>query len=270
MRRLVCLLAVCALGCNEDRLPTPAPSPTPVPPAGYRVMGWVYDTAAHPLADVRIEVVEGARAGESVTTDAQGQYRLPGVFTGAVSLLATKSGYLPLTKRAEDSSQSQQYVTFALVVDGPTADITGNSVVTITADASCREIPDTARVRSYSATVGRVSSTLPYSYVGILGGATFFPSTQNDRIYLPVAGDVARFLVDPYEDGVIIAEEVAPSTYVSIWGIGDLSVTASGLSGLIAGEIAYCTNPARSNNYSCLTPDSKCQSTSHRVAFVRQ
>jgi hypothetical protein len=257
------VLVVCCLGCGEDRLPTAAPSPV-----AYQLMGWVNDTAARPLADATVEIVDGFRAGEFVTTDGRGQFRLPGTFTGAVSIRASKSGYAPLTKRLEASHSGAHSVSFSLVVDGPTADIAGHYVVTFAADAGC-DIPDVAKVRSYSIAINRTSSVLPHNYVGVLSGATFFPSTQNDRMYFAVAGDVARFFVDPYEDGVIIAEEVAPSTYVSIWGVGDLRVGATGLSGSMSGEMAYCTSPARAN-YSCLVPESKCQSTSHRVALVRK
>lgn len=40
--------------------------------------GFVQDTALHPVANVRIEIVDGQRAGVTVVTNAFGRYELPG------------------------------------------------------------------------------------------------------------------------------------------------------------------------------------------------
>jgi hypothetical protein len=63
----------------------------------------------------------------------------------------------------------------------------------------------------------------PHGYVAVLGGARFFPSASNDRVFIGVAGEYARFYLDPFEDGNNIAEGLEPDTYLSIWGTAELS-----------------------------------------------
>jgi hypothetical protein len=68
------LVASCSDTKNPSPIsPTPAPMapPTSVPPVPIpQVSGQAYDTAYRPVADARIEVLDGAQAGVFTTTDA--------------------------------------------------------------------------------------------------------------------------------------------------------------------------------------------------------
>ena len=74
-------------GCGSKRSPT-----GPV----VSLVGWVNDTADRPLANVRVEVVDGLSAGVFATTNTVGHYELPGV-SEPFTVRATKDGYAPFT-----------------------------------------------------------------------------------------------------------------------------------------------------------------------------
>jgi hypothetical protein len=111
-------------------------------------------------------------------------------------------------------------------------------------------------------------SVTPHQFQAVLGGATFFP--RSDNFFIGVAGTVARFSFDLDEDGTSIAEELAPSTYVAIWGAGDLSVSGTTMSGSLSGTFEYCASPsaASGNFYRCPIEPERCWSRNHRLTLV--
>jgi ribosomal protein S28E/S33 len=69
-------------------------------PAPYDVSGYTLDDTGElpdhitvPLAGVRVEVLDGAKVGTVAISDANGQYRLPGMPAGPVQMRASKEGY---------------------------------------------------------------------------------------------------------------------------------------------------------------------------------
>jgi len=60
--------------------------------------------SGRPLSNVRIEVIDGSRAGDSATTDAIGRYELAGPFSGAITVRASKDGYVSVTRSHDGSS----------------------------------------------------------------------------------------------------------------------------------------------------------------------
>jgi hypothetical protein len=270
--QVVALLVIACSGCSEADSPAnTTPTPAVRPPVEFSLSGMVQDTALRPVVDVRIEVIDGPRAGEFVMSDAAGRYAFPGVFSDGVTLEATKDGYLPATKRQQSNSQGRQFLGFSMVLSDPSADIAGDYALTITADSSCSELPDLARTRTYTAAISPWPSNTPHSYLALLSGATFFPSTFNDRFFIWVAGNYARFYLDPFDDGSNIAEELEPDTYLSIWGVAELSAMGRTISGTLDGAIAYCSGPSAGRGfYSCRTAQARCDSPHHRVMLVRR
>jgi hypothetical protein len=231
----------------------------------------VQDTAVRPVADARIEVVEGARAGVSTTTDASGRYTLPGVFVGALALRASKDGYVTVTKPYETARQGQQALSFVMDLAVPSVNIGGEYSATFTADNSCTELPDSLRRRTYTATIesgpGYASK---HHYRATLGGATFYPSPLNNTFFIGVAGDFAHVEID--FDGIGIAEELTPSTYVSIVGLGHTTIGGPQISVSLDGWFEYCTAAAATGRgfYSCADVPVTCRSTNHRLTLVRR
>src|SRR5262245_22667679 len=71
------------------------------PNNGFTLSGIVTDIAARPIADARVEVMDGPQAGVFVTTSATGQYALPPRFSAATTIRVSKEGYITATQRYE-------------------------------------------------------------------------------------------------------------------------------------------------------------------------
>jgi hypothetical protein len=162
-----CAFAVLfCFGCGGDRVAVPPTQPTPatVAPAQREttIEGTVTDTAFRPLAGVRVEVVDGPRAGTLATTDNSGRFSMPGPFSaGSITLAASKDGYV----RSTQSLTLKEWpagVTFWLELTTPSVNITGEYTLTLTADSTCTPptwespgwgLPDVAQTRAYTATI---------------------------------------------------------------------------------------------------------------------
>jgi hypothetical protein len=140
MRRVHVLIGLLSGACGTTALPTP-PTPTTVE---YTLFGFVQDTAFRPLGDVRIEVVDGGRAGIVTTTDSLGRYELPGAFTGERDRQGVEDGVYPSSKTYKTEYAGRQSLAFTLELDGPSANVTGNYMLTLTADAACTGLPSVA------------------------------------------------------------------------------------------------------------------------------
>ena len=80
-------MAACSCTASESDRPL---EPTPPPAVEFSLFGSAVDTAFRPLADVRVEVIEGPRAGVSAAKDSSGRYELPGVSSDAIVVHASK------------------------------------------------------------------------------------------------------------------------------------------------------------------------------------
>lgn len=268
MRHVLALATIFFLGCGDGTSPVQPTAPT----LEFSLSGGVVDTAFRPLADARVEVVDGPRAGAFTTTDQSGQYEMPGVFSDVTALSASKEGHLLTTQTVQRSAGSgKQYLWFTLETTAPSQDITGEYILTLTADTTCTTLPDVARTRTYDAAVAlNPRSTTPHVYQAVLSGAKFYPSTLNDRFSIGVADSFARLLID-FDYGIGIAEEVAPETYVSIWGSADVSLNGSSFSGPLDAWFEYCaSHVAGPGFYRCPVPPVTCQSPNHRVTLKRR
>jgi hypothetical protein len=91
-----------------------------------------------------VEVMDGASAGTSVLTDANGRYSLSISFAGrSVTLQASKNGYRPLTRATTGG-----FVSFELESLHP-LDLAGTYAMTFQAGAQCTELPESLRTREY-------------------------------------------------------------------------------------------------------------------------
>src|SRR6186997_2568047 len=104
-RATVLLLLATAPGCGDSHPISPL-----TPSAGasqvqvqqpQNVAGYVGDTAFRSLAGARVEVLDGPQAGTSITTGDNGQFSYTLPSAAAVTLRASKDGYIALTKTTQ-------------------------------------------------------------------------------------------------------------------------------------------------------------------------
>jgi hypothetical protein len=140
----------------------------------------------------------------------------------------------------------------------------------LSADASCTDLPAIARTRSYLATIAREPSMWSSQFYKISLNGTFYPSNLNNSLTVGVAGSFAR--VASFDYGIGIAEQVAPSTYVSIWGQSDVEITGTTISGVWSGGFEYCEGPgAGPGFYRCSPrPTAYCEAANHRLTLTRR
>lgn len=250
-------------------VPTPPTSPalTPVSVSG-RVVDFVY----RGLADARVEVIDGPGAGAVAMTDSSGVYALPGVFSGTVTIQASKAGYVAQTHTIAPFPQNAPRFELGFFLDAPSENLAGNYTVTITADpAMCTDLPPETRSRTYEATAALSSSTASNAYNVVLRGATFAPSFNT--IFATVSGDALKFTIDPYS-GMVVTEQLTPTSTLTF--SGDSSVVKIGgpsMSVPFAGQIEYCPDvlgPQAAFPYvRCGTPV-QCTSSQHTLTLTRR
>ena len=268
MRRYLFAVLVCSLGCSDSH---PAAPTAPVNPE-FSLSGMVSDTAFRPLASVTVEVVGGPRNGANATTDASGRYTFSGTFTNTVSLRASKDGYVPTLRSATANPTSgPRDLSFSLEQIAPSANIAGEYTLTLSADASCTELPAIARARSYPATITREPSSLSSQFYKIsLNAGIFYPSNLNNSLTVGVAGSFARVMSFDY--GIGIAEQLAPNTYVSIWGQSNAEISGPTISGAWSGGFEYCEGSGTGPGfYRCSPqPTAYCEAANHRLTLTRR
>jgi hypothetical protein len=237
------LMLVIGGGCDSPTRPSLPPiTPPSTQPAGALLVGYVRNTAFRAIPDARIQIVDGSGAGASAMTDAAGQYVLQAPFTGAVTVLAEKAGYVTVSQRTTlpPGFTGSHHLNFIMAVDGPSLDLTGAWSATLQADAACEAIPDELRTRIYTATFVPDSSR-PQSYRARLDGADFlYDSPAVSPMYGSVAGSSAYFQVGYFDEGIGIVERLTPSGYLEILADAEASASESRISGLLRGRFEYC------------------------------
>jgi hypothetical protein len=251
MRHLGAVALLIALGCDDGGSPArPTPSlPAPTPQV-FSLSGSVTDTAWRPLGGARVEVTAGSSAGTVSTTDDNGRFRMPGTFTGTVTVTASKDSYVPETTTFPPTFPPGRIPplppgevwnlssSFSLQPHGPSANIAGAYTLTLTADSACTNLPDEARTRTYTATI--VPGHRSTSFSGRLSDARIVSSLFSPYLEIGVAGDFANISV-----GVV--ERPGVTTYVAIEGGVAGLFGPSGITAPFNSYFLHCPNePSRS------------------------
>ena len=274
MRRLAAFVLVFALGCEDGKSPVqPTPSesvaPQPAPPLVFSLSGSVQDTASRPLAGARVEIIAGDRSGTVETTDGNGRFRMPGTFTGTVTIAGSKDGYHqesltlphPQTVRRLPSENLNLWMNLSLQPDGPPANIVGEYTLMITADRACSTLPDEVRTRTYSATI--VRGGRPTSFQGRVSDGRFI--SGHNYFEIGMAGEFASFWTQ-------IMEQLSEAIYLVIAGGVSAPFGSSGISAPFNAQVVYC--PVRpvwtSGEYWACPIDSgvDCSSVQHQLTLV--
>jgi hypothetical protein len=277
-------LALVALQAGCDRGPTaptslpqvvtpppPPPPPPPPTPVEFSLSGAVFDNVSRPLEGARVEVVEGPGLGVCAVTNASGNYALPGVYTKAITVRASKPGYGTHTTTVSPTEfwPSSEFKRF-FTLDSPSVDLTGDYTLTVTADPKCSEFPPAAQSRTYQATMTPVEDGANRYFI-VLSGARFY--SFYNRIYARVAGDDVVFDINPYDD-MAVTEELTPTTVLSFSGQFRAKVGAASLSIPFDGLLEYCAD-YRGGQFTfpwfqCSVPLVDCPSMNHRITLTRR
>jgi hypothetical protein len=279
-RALVLVALATAPGCGNSHQTSPlAPSPvaSQVQVQQQTVAGYVGDTAFRSVAGARIEVLDGPRTGMTLTTGDNGQFSFAGTFATAVTLRASKDGYIALTKTTQTSTPGRLWAYFQLEVLAPPMNLAGDYTLTLIADDTCSGMPNEVRTRSYAATIAPQSNPLvrPGTSFTLTAGGSFFGAFNHFTI--GVAGDYAAFMIYNGEDFGLV-EQIGPRTYVGFYGEARTSVGASPASTIdvgLDGVVDYCMLTSDSGwNYNCSSSPSvahaSCQSKNHRLTLTRR
>lgn len=228
------VLAQGVAGCGGYDAAPLAPSPVSQPGSPPPVVtvpglrGSVSDTAFRPVAGARVEIVDGPRAGESVTAGATGTFALAGPFSGTETVRATKAGYVSGTRAFSSSSgpyQDHHYIAFALNVVSAPANVAGDYTFTFIADSACTDLPSEARTRTYAATVTPEASSVYYPantlFNVVLSGPAFFDSAHSGFVIGVAGNDIGMWLGDPP-----VVERLDPNTYLAMGGEARATVAA--------------------------------------------
>src|SRR5262245_21335398 len=90
---VVAVMASLLWGCGSGQMPVqPTPAATTTQGA-FSLSGDVYDIAGRPLGGAKVEATSGPRSGVAATTDDTGRFSMPGTFTGAIAVTASKEGF---------------------------------------------------------------------------------------------------------------------------------------------------------------------------------
>ena len=143
----VVLVAVISLsGCGDGAAPVQPTQSIAEPGQVFSLSGRVTDIFYHPLGGSRVEVITGPRAGTAATTDDAGRFSMPGTFTGTITVLASRDGYVsetrevPLHPRSYPPPPSGGTASWEIAVPlepvGPVTNIAGAYGLTLTADSA--------------------------------------------------------------------------------------------------------------------------------------
>jgi hypothetical protein len=240
--------------------------------------GSVSDTAFTLLPGAKVEIVDGPRAGESVTTDSRGSYVLAGPFSGAETIRATKEGYLSGTRTFSSSLalQNENFLAFSLNIPAPPVNLAGDYTLTLAADGACAQLPDEVRTRTYAVTITPYPSSIyrPDNTAFSVGFTSSEFVDGRRGFDIGVAGnDLGIWVSDPR-----VVEHVGPNTYLMIEGEARATASApiSTISAAFRGVIEYCesaTTPVPSPTGCDPRPGvrkASCESQTHRMIFQRR
>jgi hypothetical protein len=283
----IILVWISAAACTGRSPVTASGQPIPVPdPTLLSIAVTVQDLISRPVPGARVELTTGTDAGTFKLTGADGR----AIIDGHVPRDGT-IGFLPVRITKEGYKETIYYV--RIPAGGTTAsatitfehqtvaDLSGEYSLTLEAASTCGNLPQVAKARTYSATIRTTPGTdLAANYFDILLSGTFFRERNvisagavgADGALVIVGFPVAYHPIDIDYD--VIAEQVDPDAYVTIFGYGKAVVSSQAgvFSGPLEGTFSYCpaTPPASSDHFVCPVPAVICQSLSHRLTLARR
>jgi hypothetical protein len=167
----------------------------------------------------------------------------------------------------------------------PSAGVTGEYTLTVTADSSCIDLPTDARTRAYEATVTpNVSWHDPTNtHFDVWASGPFLDAFKSsDRIVMVVAGDRVTFSLSNFRGQPALVEPLSATSYVAFGGAATASAapSAASIAAVFGGFIDYCVMksatelPVEGFLYDCSTDRAltrtRCESSNHRLSLTRR
>ncbi len=251
------LLVIAVVGCvgcgseSPSRLLPAAPSPPVRNDISVTVSlsGKVYDTAARSIEGATIEVLDGAQAGRTTTSDKDGQYWFTGFFEEGTRFSARKTGYVDGVKQMGpycEPCNPHHWVSFSLGLPTPPMNLSGEYTVKVEARSDCT-FPSEARSRLFSATVAAdaYQPTAADTYFRVdMGAASLLHGYAWEGLWIAVAADYAELEMGDLHGQPGLVETLDADTYYSVgaWGMGAIG-SHGGVTFTMPfdGEIVHCT-----------------------------
>jgi hypothetical protein len=182
------------------------------------------------VAGATVQLLDGAQAGASAITDANGTARFTGVFGAPVRVSVRKDGYYPLETVAPVNrgglTPGTGWTAFELKAPDLVQLTPGKYSVTVATDGSCSNIPSDLQTRTYSATLGPLTGAQAGD-----GYTLTLDSLRGVTLYLTVSGHDVSITTG---DSDPVSE---PALRLAIFGYGIATVTTS--PGLISLPFSY-------------------------------
>jgi hypothetical protein len=274
VRMVALVAAVVVSACSDDQpisptAATPIPVAVPAPvPSGIRMQGTVGDTAFRHLAGARVEVLDGAHAGMSTTSDSRGQFTFIGDFDDNTRFQASMDGFVTsVTKLLPfcDRCNPNRWAHFYLEGVVPPVAVNGSYTMTLTMDGPCGGFPLQFRERSYTAIIP--PQTGPFFDI-----AFGVAPTVSGYIQGGVAGNYVGFWMEPF------VEQLSPNSYLLYSMSAAATVSESSPSTIEAigdGGASHCVLKAESGPWhdcfsNATATTAACNSRNHRLTFARK
>jgi hypothetical protein len=234
-----------------------------VPDGTFRLVGRILEEGFADDGVVGATVEATSAAGRLVAhSDLYGNYRLYGV-SGATRVRVTKDGY----RRAEETivvEDHQQDLKITMPLVAPRPEVGGTYTLTLTAAKACAvgtgegALPEDARRRTYEATVTQDGPALAL----VLTGKALLREPTEIRGWI----EPHRMVFDLNWNGWepwLITEQLMPSGWLLVDGVGVVNPSADGLSGRFAGQLMVNSSPNGG------TPSASCTSPDHGFSLTR-
>jgi hypothetical protein len=224
------------------------PPPQPAPPINAGVRGTVVDSADRRIPGVLVEVVDGPRAGLSVSSGPNGEFTFAEPFHDMTVFRATHEGHIAATVSWRSGLPNQPWLFFMLRVLTPPVSIAGDYTLTFIADGVCATaLPADLRTRAYAATITDMSPpNLAGTRFTIVASGAEFEAPFN-WFSVGVAGDYLAFWLGDEH----LKEKLVANTYFELSGSA-VAVTTSGASTISAsfdGTFRYSATACTSRNH---------------------
>jgi hypothetical protein len=214
----------------------------------------VFDAASRRVANVRIEVVSGPQQGAVAFSDDSGNFAIEPKLSPMSQIRASKEGYIDSTQVLGFAGPAAE-LRFVLSSSRPPLDWRGTYDVTLTAAETCTELPDIARRRTFTATVG---STVVFS------GARF--AFDWNYMYFSQVDD----FVDLLAQEPPLAELLPDDAYYMLYGGATGTVTREFAQLDVYGGISYCPKLKVGPGLPCDVPLITCVSNRHQMTMTRR
>jgi hypothetical protein len=274
------MITLLSLACGKQptspsssvQLPNGPPLPPGVqngPPLTMR--GVVWDTTNLPISGAQVQVVAPSR-GTVAVTDGNGQFLLPWVFAGTVTVRASKEGFHAREYSVPEPGAPRYPVSLGFeleAIDAPII-VAGIYDITFTAASECTQLPAVARQRVYRAQVypnGRGRFSAMVFNIEPIDHAFFWAEVRGE----PPRTLRVRVVTEPETIGLV--ERIDSDLFIEIIGTAELPIGARSAAAAFDGAFALCPAEVAVSYltpYRCPVQPTTCRSANHRLAWVRQ